>query len=135
MTNLELRNMNKAELTELRRNIDKILAERPTRTDQQNRALHLWLKQKCNQCMESGITPKMTFAKTIDIEMTPQMMKEIWRAVQRVMYKKESTTELLKTEGEFENITEHLNRFFAEQFGLDAIPFPSIENMENEVKI
>src|SRR3990167_6506945 len=129
MNNLELRNKSKSELTELRRNIDRILEERPTRTEQQNRALHLWLKLKAEQCRDGGITPRMTFEKSIDLDMTPEMMKEIWRSVQRAMYKKESTTELLKTEGEIDNIAEHLNRFFSEKFFLEGIPFPSIESL------
>ena len=88
--------------------------KKETRSGQQNNAIHLWYAQKTEQCREHGITLQMVFEKTIDLEMTPQIMKEIWRRVQKAMYKKDSTTQLDKSNGEIEDIAEHLNRFFAE---------------------
>lgn len=93
------------------------------RTPQQNKALHVWLKMKADQCRDAGVGPKMAFANTIELEMTPEIMKEIWRAVQKAMYRKKSTTELAK-HMEIDDITEHLNRFFADKFNLPGIEFP-----------
>jgi hypothetical protein len=96
------------------------------RTEQQNRALHLWLTQKAQQCRDAGVSPRMAFEKTIELEMTPELMKEIWRTVQKALLGKTSTTELNKT-GEIDDIAEHLNRFFAQHFGLEGLPIPSHE--------
>lgn len=97
------------------------------RTGQQNKALHLWLTQKAEQCRAAGVSPKQAFAKTIDLEMTPEMMKEIWRTVQKALFNTESTRDVVK-EGQIEEVAEHLNRFFAqEEFGLEGISFPSQE--------
>ena len=93
------------------------------RTQQQNKALHVWLKQKADQCRDAGISPKMAFAQTIELEMTPQLMKEIWRTVQKAMFRKGSTTELSK-HMEIDEVVEHINRFFAEKFNLEGIEFP-----------
>lgn len=98
-----------------------------TRTEQQNRALHLWFTQKAKQCRDAGVSPRMAFEKTVELEMTPELMKEIWRTVQKALYKKRSTTELAKSTGEIEEIAEHLNRFFAENFNLEGIAIPSHE--------
>lgn len=109
--------------------------DKPKRTPTQNNALHLWLKLKADQCRDAGVTPRMTFEKSIDIEMTPEIMKDIWKAVQRAMYKKSSTTELTKSQGEINEIVEHLNRFFAENFNLEGIEFPrDEERWNNEIK-
>jgi hypothetical protein len=72
----------------------------------------------------------MAFTETIELEMTQEIMKEIWREVQKALYKKQSTTELSKTGGEIEEITEHLNRFFAEKFNLPGIEFPKNTDYE-----
>lgn len=93
------------------------------RTPEQNKALHLWLKQKAEQCRNAGVSPRMAFEKTVELEMTPEIMKEIWRTVQKALYKKSSTTELSK-HTEIDEITDHLNRFFADNFNLPGIEFP-----------
>lgn len=99
------------------------------RTPAQNNALHLWLSMKAEQCRNAGVSPRMAFERTIELDMTPQIMKEIFRTVQKVMLKKKSTTELEKV-GEIDDIVEHLNRFFAEEFFLEGIPFPSNEEYQ-----
>lgn len=96
----------------------------PTLTRQQQKALHLWLEQKATQCRDAGVSPRMAFEKTIELAMTPEIMKEIWRTVQKALYKKHSTTTLSKT-GEIDDIAEHLNAFFAENFNLPGLEFPS----------
>lgn len=93
------------------------------RTLQQNKALHVWLKQKADQCRDAGVSPKMAFSQTMELEMTPEIMKEIWRTVQKAMFKKKSTTELSK-HMEIDEVAEHLNRFFAEKFNLPGMDFP-----------
>ena len=100
------------------------------RTKVQNDSLHLWLDKKSNQCNEAGFTMQQIIKETIELEMTPKIMKEFWRAVQKSMFHKKSTTQLSKT-GEIDEVAEHLNRFFAkEPFFLDGIPFPSQAELE-----
>ncbi|MBR1146657.1 hypothetical protein [Bradyrhizobium sp. AUGA SZCCT0431] len=72
------------------------------------------------------MSPALAFSKTIELEMTPVMMKEIWRTVQKAMFGKASTADLEK-QGEIDEIAEHLNRFFSVQFNLDGIALPSME--------
>lgn len=101
---------------------------KPQRTTQQNRALHKFLAMKAQQCRDAGITAQMAFNKTIELEMSDEMMKEIWRQVQKALYGKKSTTQLSK-QGEIDEVVEHLNRFFAgNDFNLPGIDFPSEEH-------
>jgi len=58
---------------------------------------------------------------------TPESVKEyLWRATQKVMLTKESTTEL--TTDEITKVYEVINRFMAENHGV-SVPFPSIEEL------
>lgn len=93
------------------------------RTDSQRKAIHLWMRQKADQCKDAGVTTQMALNKTIELEMSMEMMKEIWRMVQKALYKKTSTNDLDK-HIEIEEIAEHLNRFFAENFNLPGIEIP-----------
>ena len=95
------------------------------RTSAQNRALHLWLSMKAKKCRDAGINPRQVLEKTIELEMTDEQMKEFWRSVQKALYKTKSTKELSKHE-QIEQIAEHLNRFFAENFNLEGVEFPDI---------
>lgn len=106
------------------------MTEPKKRTDQQNKALHLWLKMKSDQCREAGVTVQMMFEKTIELEMTPTILKEKWKETQQRMYGTDSTTKLLKGEGQIEEMAEHFNRFFAEEFNLPGLPIPSREKEE-----
>lgn len=101
------------------------------RTDQQNKALHKWYELKADQCRQAGVSPRMAFEKTIELEMTPEIMKEIWRSVQKALYGKKSTTELKKS-GEIDELVDHLNRFFAREFFLEETPFPVDEARQLE---
>ena len=113
--------------------LETVKPKQKQRTYSQNRALHLWYEQKAEQCRNAGISPRMAFEKTIELEMTAEIMKEIWRAVQKALYKKKSTTELSKGGGEIYNLVEHLNRFFAgEPFNLEGLPLPNDEDKARE---
>lgn len=97
-----------------------------TRTSNQNRALHKWFTLKADQCREAGVTAQLAFSKTMELDMTPDMMKAIWKSVQQPLLGKSSTTELSKI-GEIEKVLDHLNRFFAEHFHLEGIELPHEE--------
>ncbi len=111
---------------------DKKIHKPKQRTSEQNRALHLFLKQKSIQCRDAGITVQKVLNETIELEMTETFMKEIWREVQKALYGEKSTTKLTKTGGEIAEIVEHLNRFFSEQFNLEGIDFPHDEEVNKQ---
>ena len=93
-----------------------------TRTQQ--KSLHLWFSLVAKELNESGITLKMILKEKLDMDMNGEMVKEVlWRPLQKVLVKKQSTTELLKV-GEIDLIYEHLNRFLAEHFKIH-VPFPN----------
>lgn len=108
-----------------------MIPDTTNRTDQQNKALHKWYELKADQCRQAGVSPRMAFEKTIELEMTPEIMKEIWRSVQKALYGKKSTTELKKS-GEIDELVDHLNRFFAREFFLEETPFPVDEAKQLE---
>ena len=98
--------------------------EEENRTLAQNASLHYWLRLKAQQCREAGVTVQMAFEKTMELEMTEEIMKTIWHTVQKPLLKKKSTTELNKSDGEIDLVLEHINRFFAEEFNLEGLPLP-----------
>lgn len=95
------------------------------RTADQNRALHKYFTLKSEQCREAGVTVQLALAKTIELEMTPEMLKEFWRVIQNAMLGKGKSTKNLDKIGEIEQVHEHLERFFAEKFNLPVIDFPN----------
>ncbi len=102
------------------------------RTSDQNRALHLWLSKKSQQCRDAGVTVQMAFGKTVELEMTPEIMKEIWRTVQNAIFQNGKSTKNLEKVGQIEEVYEHLNRFFSEKFNLPGTDFPHDESKVKE---
>lgn len=94
------------------------------RTGSQNNALHLWFSQIADECRDVGIDSKILFSKTMHVEVTPDIIKGMWKVLQNAYYKKKSTTELKKT-GEIDKLQDHFIRFFGEQHGITLPPFPS----------
>lgn len=102
-----------------------------TRTGQQNRALHLYFTQVAEACQNEGIEASAVFSKTHNIQMTPEAVKAMWKALQFALFGKKSTTELRKT-GEIDKLQDHFIRFFAENFELTLPPFPNDEDRQLE---
>jgi len=64
---------------------------------------------------------------SIDIDWNPVNVKQyLWRPIQIAITQKKSTTELSKSQ-EIEKIHDILMRHLGEKFGLEYIPFPSME--------
>jgi len=101
-----------------------------TRTDIQNRALHLWFRQVSEALNKEGQDVKVVMNKMkqgVDIFWTENLVKELlWREIQIRMFGKKSTTELLKRE-EIEKIYDPINKFLGQHLGIH-VPFPSEEN-------
>lgn len=94
-----------------------------TRTEQQNRALHLWFEMLAEELNSAGYNVQHVLKQKMEIDWNPKLVKEIlWRDAQIKILGKTSTTELNKQE-DIDKIYEHLNRHIGEKFGLH-IPFP-----------
>lgn len=100
--------------------------EKGTRTSSQNNALHLWFEQIAEACQKAGIDSKLLMSKTVSVEVNADIIKGMWKTLQKALYGKASTTELKKT-GEIEKLQDHIIRFFAEEHNLELPPFPSDE--------
>lgn len=104
-----------------------------TRTIQQNKALHKYFQQIADSLNESGYDVKTVLNKMregVEIAWTKEMVKEIlWREIQKIMYSKQSTTELSKHQ-EIERIHEVLQRFLGERLHMEYTDFPH-EEKEN----
>ena len=101
-----------------------------TRTNKQNRALHLWIRQLVLELDNAGLDMKAVLKPEIDIPWTDALAKEyLWKPVQKAMLGKESTKEL--ETGEVSAVYETLSRHMANKFGV-SVPFPEIFRLLNE---
>lgn len=98
------------------------------RTTQQNKALHLYFTMLADELNGAGLDMRKALKQDIEIPWGTESVKDyLWRPIQRVVLKKESTTEL--TTNEIDKVWEILNRHLGEKFGIH-IPFPCIEAEE-----
>lgn len=98
------------------------------RTPKQNNALHLWYEKVAQALNEGGFPVQLVLRHKMDLDWDKNMVKDLlWRPAQVAILNKKSTTELSKLE-DIEKVWEHLNRHFAEKFGIH-IPFPSDKEM------
>ena len=102
-----------------------------TRSNQTNRALHLYFTFISDELRELGteFTYQGVKGMELSVPYTPEIVKDyFWRPIQRALFNKESTTQL--THDELNEIIQIINRFFADK-GVDIV-FPSIESLINE---
>jgi hypothetical protein len=101
------------------------------RTLTQNSALHLFFSLVAETLNDAGLDMKKTLKPEIDIDWTPESVKNyLWRPVQKAMLGKESTTELTKLE--VGQVYETLNRFLGEKFAVH-VPWPHDPDKENQL--
>jgi hypothetical protein len=98
------------------------------RTQTQNKALHKYFTQLANELDAHGIDQKMLLDKLqgYSVPITKDFLKDVWKAVQKRMYQKESTTEL--STSQVSEVYETVNRFTAQEFGVHTA-FPSNEEI------
>lgn len=95
------------------------------RTDQQNKALHLWFTHVAKALDDEGLSIQEVLAKALERPWTESSVKElIWRPVQNVMCDKTSTTQLTSTE--VTRVYDVLNKHLGQHFGVH-VPFPDGE--------
>lgn len=103
------------------------------RTLPQNNALHLYFMWLATELNLAGYTVQLVLKEKMDLDFTPEMVKELlWRPAQRAILKKKSTTELHKIE-EIDKVYEHLNRHLGEKFKIH-VPFPTNTQLQ-ELKL
>jgi hypothetical protein len=101
------------------------------RTEQQNKALHLYCEQLSHALNDAGYEMKAVLAvKAVDVPWSKERVKEVlWRPIQEAMTGKESTTELNTVEPS--EIYRVLDRHIASNFGVH-VEWPSEESMMEE---
>lgn len=93
------------------------------RTDQQNKALHVFFRLVADELNGAGLTVQETLSHQMDIEWNEHRVKElIWKQAQKKYLGKNSTT-LLDKKMEIDQLYDHVNRYLA-QFGIH-VPFPT----------
>lgn len=99
--------------------------EQQQRTITQNKAMHLYFTLLANSLNDAGLDMKKVLKPSIDINWTPEAVKEyLWKPIQDAMFQKDSTTKLnTKQVGQ---IYEVLNRHLGEKLEVH-IPFPTSE--------
>lgn len=97
-----------------------------TRTNSQNKALHLFCDLLAKELNMAGLDMKTVLKPEVDIPWTKQTVKDyLWRPIQKALTTKQSTTELDTAEPS--EVWEILNRHLGEKFGVEVPAFPSQE--------
>jgi hypothetical protein len=95
------------------------------RTDQQNKALHLYFEHVAAALNDAGLNIEQVLKNfSMELDWTKESVKEIlWRTAQKRLLGKQSTTELSKQE-DITSVYEVVNRFLA-KVGIH-VPFPTM---------
>ena len=89
----------------------------PTRTNQQNKGIHAYCNEVAEQLIAHGKDMREVLKPTVEITPTRQLVLDyIWRPIQIILFKKESTTALLKTE--VNEVYEVVSKHLAEKHGI-----------------
>ena len=95
------------------------------RTTQQNKALHVYVKQLADALNEGGFDMNFVFDEGAEIPWNEHMTKEfLWKPVQKAVTGKTSTTK--PNREQYTEIYEIINRKIAEKCGF-SIPWPCRE--------
>ena len=98
------------------------------RTDQQRKAMYLYLKQLCDALNDAGFTIEKTLTKPLEVDWTPHSVKEfLWNPVQHAICQVDSTTEL--SASQVTKVYENLNRHIANITGVH-VEFPCKELLD-----
>lgn len=94
------------------------------RTNQQNKAIHLWFKMLADELNNAGLY--ITSVIRLDAPWNEERVKELlWRTTQKSLFGKKSTTEL--TVKEINQVFEVINKGIGEK-GLH-VPLPSMQQL------
>ena len=103
-----------------------------TRSNKQNRALHLYLTLLATELNLKGFDMRAIIRDDVLIDWTSISAKEyLWRPIQKTMFQKKSTTQL--TTADINEIYDNLNRVIIERTkGEVQIPFPCLDELFKE---
>jgi len=90
----------------------------------QNNALHLWFELIALEAERKGLTIDKWIKKPTELMITKSMLKDTFRSMGKIMFKKDSTTEL--TREEFSEMIFLFDKSLLERLGID-IEFPNME--------
>ena len=94
-----------------------------TRTNRQNRALHLYFDLLSEALNGGGFDMRATIKKDVEIPFTPETVKShLWKPIMEAYLEKSSTTELRTNE--ISEVFEILNRHIGERTSV-YVPFPN----------
>lgn len=97
------------------------------RTNQQNRALHLFFTHLAKELNEAGLDMRRTLKEEVAIPWNADTVKDfLWRPIQLAQVQKESTTEL--STKDIDAIYDTLTRYLGEKHGVFT-EFPSINGL------
>lgn len=98
------------------------------RTDQQNKAMHHYFFEVSCELNNAGIGMRK-FLENFEIDVTPQSVKDVFRAIGKAKYGKESTADLTTTE--LQGCWEEFNRALGDK--AISIPFPSSSGFTDDI--
>lgn len=98
------------------------------RTSRQNRAIYKLFTEIAREMQSQGIEQKTVMDNLVgyDAPVTPDFIKQVWKAIQFTMYRTTSTKDL--TTKQIDEVFDVLNKFLGEKFAIH-IPFPSMESL------
>ena len=111
------------------------MSEEPeeTRTLAQNKAIHLMNTWIANELNNAGLDIRKVLKPGINIPWTQTAVKEfLVKPIMKVMYNKDSTTELNKRNKEIENLYNVLMRELGEKLGIEYMKFPNEEDLQRK---
>jgi hypothetical protein len=94
------------------------------RTTKTNSALHKWFSLVSEEANEKGLTLDKLYTSPQNMRITEHFLKDLFREYGRVMYGKESTSNLTKEE--INKLIKVFEQVFSERLDCQ-IPFPSYE--------
>ncbi len=98
------------------------------RTEQQNKAMHLWFEILANFLNDAGLDQRKVLKPSVEIPWSKEAIKEqLWRPIQKAYLQKHSTTELLTTD--IDKIFDILNRHLSEKFHVSLPAWPSLDEL------
>lgn len=96
-----------------------------TRTEQQNAALHVFLRMVAEALNEKGITFEMFFKPGFEVPWTEEIVKDhVWRPLQKALTGEVKTSNATRTD--YSEVYDHLNVKLAEH-GIH-VPWPTKDN-------
>lgn len=94
------------------------------RTNQQNRALHLFCRLLSKTLNDAGLDQRRVLLPSVDIPWNEESVKEsLWRPIQEAVIQKQSTAEA--ETGEYNQVYEVLTRHLSQKLGVTAPEWPS----------